>query len=308
LPVDLAEGLFADISALGTRQLFMVADGEPFLHPRIFEIIRLAKKHGLCATITTNGTLINESRARRVIDSGLDCIHVSLWASSYETYPQHYPGTDPSNFHRVIDGLKALSSLKAETGARTPHITLLNPIDRFNYRDVDKMVLLATETGCNGMGFTPFKTIRGTLDHYALSAQEQLDFQRYMMALTKRLESLGFSHNINRYLARSNYHTFSQNLPCYVCWFHSRVKVDGAVLPCGRSTVTLGNLRNTRFADIWNSEAYRTERLKRLAPDSCRYLDETADCQVCSYVTDNQKIHRIFKHALPLRRRFGGRK
>ena len=303
-PVEWAEKLFTDITRLGTRTLLLVADGEPLMCPHFFEIIHLAKRHGLHTTVTTNGTLMDDARVQQLIDSGLDAIHVSLWSSSPESYAQHYPGADPANFHRVTTGLEALSFMKAEKGAQAPHVTLLNPIDRFNYRDVGKMAALAKETGCDAISFTPFRTHHGELDRHALSAQEQVDLRHQMVSLKKRVKAWGMEHYIDRFLARSAFHEVRHKLPCYVCWFHSRVKVDGTVLYCGRSTLALGNLKTERFADIWNGEAYRTERLRRLAAEGCDCGDETADCQVCSFVTDNQKIHRIFKHLLPFRQHF----
>ncbi len=298
-PLEWAEKLFADVTALGTRQLFLLGDGEPFLHPHIFEIIRLAKKYGLHTTTTTNGTLLNETQVRQVIDSGLDNIHVSLWACSSESYEQHYPGSDPANFHRVIDGLRALSSLKAEKGVSTPRVTLLNPTSRLNYRDVDKMVVLAKEAGCDEVSFIPFKTNRGKMDRYALSAADQAELRRRVIALKKQIKAQGLSHDIERFLARLEFPKISHKLPCYVCWFHSRIKVDGTVVSCGRSTVPLGSLQTDRFADIWNGAAYREERIQRLLTESYRHREEITDCEVCGFVRDNRKIHRLFRPMSP---------
>jgi len=302
-PLEWAEGLFADVAGLHTRALFLVGDGEPFLHPHIFDIIGLAKGHGLYTTITTNGTLLDDRRVRQVIDSDLDSIHVSLWASSCESYAQQYPGTDPASFHRVIEGLKALSTAKAARGVQTPRVTLLNPTNRFNYRDVGKMAALARETGCDEVSFTPFKTNRGQFERYALSKEEQADLRQRLTALRKQIEADALDHTIDRFLVRSEFHGTNRELPCYVCWFHSRIKVDGTVVSCGRSGLALGSLQRERFAEIWNGEAYRKERIRRLAPDGYRYTDQIADCETCGFAGDNRKIHRVFRCLLPVLQR-----
>lgn len=302
-PFEWVEKFIADVTGMGTRTLFLVSDGEPFLHPRIFDIIRLAKRYGLRTTITTNGTLFTEARVRQTIDSGLDSVHVSLWACSRESYAQQYPGTDSSYFDRVIGGLKAFSSVKAEKGVRTPHVTLLNPTNRLNYRDTDKMAVLAKETGCDAVSFIPFKTNRGELAHLALSEQEEAELRSRVSALRKQIKAWGMEHHIDRFLAREAFHKIRHELPCYICWFHSRIKVDGTVVSCGRSMLALGNLRTDSFTDIWNGEAYRKERLMRLGPEGCKHRDEVANCEVCGFVNDNRKIHRIVKHLLPFARR-----
>jgi len=305
-PFEWVEQLFADLTALGTRQLFLLGDGEPFLHPRIIEIIRTAKRHGLRTTITTNGTLFDETRVREVVEAGLDSVHVSLWASSVESYAQQYPGADPENFHRVIRGLKTMSSVKAEKGVRTPHVTLHNPTHCFNHKDVGKMVVLAKETGCDAVSFAPFKTNRGELDRYALSAKEQEELRRRLIALKKQIQDYGMGHNIDRFLARTSFDKISHELPCYVCWFHSRIKVDGTVVSCGRSTRALGSLKTNRFPQVWNGETYRKERMAMLGPDGYRHRAAIADCQVCGYMYDSRKIHRLIKPLLPLLRHFRG--
>jgi MoaA/NifB/PqqE/SkfB family radical SAM enzyme len=92
--------------------------------------------------------------------------------------------------------------------------------------------------------------------------------------------------------------------PCYICWYHSRIKVDGTVLSCGRSELVLGNLKKESFPEIWNGKAYRMERRKRLSPHSFAYRNRICDCEHCAYVQDNIAIHRRLKYLLPFFSRF----
>lgn len=303
-PIEWAEALFSEIAAMDTRKLFLVGDGEPFLYPHIFDIFRLAKKHGLRTTVTTNGTLIDKTKAGKIIDSGLDEIHVSLWASSYETYAKQYPGTDPVNFHRVIDGLKTLSQLKSKAGLHTPRVVLLNPTNRFNYKDVDKMAVIARETGCNAVSYTPFKTLKGELEHHGLTAEQQLDLRNRLIRLKKTIKQFSLGQDLERFMARSGFDRINPKLPCYTCWFHSRIKVDGTVVSCGRSELPLGSLKTDSFTDIWNGDAYRSERRMRLSPEGHKHINAIADCEVCGFVRDNWAIHRRVRYLLPLRKFF----
>ena len=100
LRFDWAEKLFSELKELNTRTLFLMGEGEPFLHPRIFDIIRLAKKFGLRTTVTTNGTLVDDVMAERIIDAGLDEMHISLLGKFprrlCQTIPRHESGKFPS--------------------------------------------------------------------------------------------------------------------------------------------------------------------------------------------------------------------
>jgi MoaA/NifB/PqqE/SkfB family radical SAM enzyme len=289
---------------MNTRTLFLMGEGEPFLHPRIFDIIRLAKTRGMRTTITTNGTLIDEKKARDIIDSGLDEMHVSLWTNSLEGYAKQYPGTDPANFDRVLNGVRMLSTLKAEHRTRSPNIILSNPINRLNHHGVDDIVALAKRTGFDAISFTPFKTNLGELSEYALSDQEQTDLCSHMIELRKQIRAQGLGENISRLLARYGFDAAKHRHPCYISWYHSRIKVDGTVLPCGRSELVLGNLKRESFPEIWNGRAYRMDRRRRLPPQGFAYRNKICDCEHCSYVQDNLAIHRRIKYLLPLLMRF----
>ncbi len=304
LPFEVAEGLLSDLQALDTRTLFLMGEGEPFLHPRIFDIIRLAGKCGMRTTITTNGTLIDNEKARKIIDSGLDEMHVSLWTNSLEGYEKQYPGTDPVNFERVLEGVRVLSSLKAGDPTRPPYIVLTNPLNRLNHRGVDDMAELAKRTGFDAISYTPFKTNRGELNEYALSPREQADLCNHMIGLRKQIRAQSLGENIGRLLARYRFNAATSRDPCYICWYHSRIKVDGNVFSCGRSEVALGNLNKDRFPEIWNGEAYRMERRRMLSPKGFAYRTRICDCEHCSYVQDNMAIHRRIKYLLPLFPRF----
>jgi MoaA/NifB/PqqE/SkfB family radical SAM enzyme len=304
LPFDLAERLLNEVRGLRTKTLFLMGEGEPFLHPRLFDIIRLAKKCGMRTTITTNGTLIDARRALQILDAGLDEMHVSLWTHSPEGYAKQYPGTDPANFDRVLEGVRILASLKAERGGRAPHVILTHPINRLNHKGVDEMVALAGRTGFDAISFTPFKTNRGEMREYALTDTEQADLCRRMKRLKGRIREQGLGENISRLLARYELDAARHDRPCYICWFHSRIKVDGSVLSCGRSEAVLGNLNRESFSGIWNGETYRRERRRFLSPDGFAYRNRICDCEHCSYVQDNRAIHRGFRYLLPLFPRF----
>ncbi len=58
--------------------LVCLTGGEPFLHPNLFGIIKNAVRMGFPVGMTTNGTLIDEEKARRVFLSGINTISVSI--------------------------------------------------------------------------------------------------------------------------------------------------------------------------------------------------------------------------------------
>jgi MoaA/NifB/PqqE/SkfB family radical SAM enzyme len=52
--------------------------GEPLLHPRFFDLASSARRRGIRTLVTTNGTLLNETRIAGLLRAGLDRVTVSV--------------------------------------------------------------------------------------------------------------------------------------------------------------------------------------------------------------------------------------
>jgi MoaA/NifB/PqqE/SkfB family radical SAM enzyme len=67
-------------------EIFIGGYGEPLSHPKILSLIELAKGHGFRVSMITNGILLTQGVARRLIDLNLDMLWVSLDGASAECY------------------------------------------------------------------------------------------------------------------------------------------------------------------------------------------------------------------------------
>ena len=72
-----------------TQQIRYTANGEPFLHPEIMDILDYAVKNsGVFVSVTTNGSLVDEQKAQQLLEMGLGLIDFSLDAYSEKTYQE----------------------------------------------------------------------------------------------------------------------------------------------------------------------------------------------------------------------------
>ena len=70
-----------------TQYIRYASSGEPLTHKFIFEMIEYAVRNsGVAVTLTTNGKTLDERRAERLLNTGLDVVDISLDAFSPETY------------------------------------------------------------------------------------------------------------------------------------------------------------------------------------------------------------------------------
>ena len=94
--------------------------GEPMLHPQLFEFIRFAKSRGSVVSMSTNGTLLNEPGARKLLRSGLDYLIIAFDGATPATYSQYRRG---ASFDGVLGRVDRFLELKREEGSRL-HVTL----------------------------------------------------------------------------------------------------------------------------------------------------------------------------------------
>jgi len=297
---DLFEKLCQELTSMGTGKLVLTGEGEPLLHPDLFDFISTAKGAGFHVTLFTNGTLLDEVKTQALIDSRLDALIVSLWTSSPEEYEQNYPGTNPDHFRRVVEGLNLLSAFKANRKTPLPSVILYHPINRYNYEKIASIAELGHATGCSGLHFVPFITHSGELAQHALSPVEEKRLCHSLIQMKQRLDSVHMNHNIDEIVLRYRIgEAVWEILPCYTGWFHARIKVEGTVFPCAQYHLSLGSLEKTSFREIWNSPAYRTFRRQTLTRRGLASVAKNCDCGFCCFVSDNNRIHQIFRHLSP---------
>jgi MoaA/NifB/PqqE/SkfB family radical SAM enzyme len=70
-----------------TQYIRYTGEGEPLLHPDGYRMIEYAARHsGVFVTLTTNGTIMDERRTQRLLESGVHLIDISIDAFTQATY------------------------------------------------------------------------------------------------------------------------------------------------------------------------------------------------------------------------------
>ncbi len=79
--------------------------GEPLLHPRFLDMVRLAKDRGLRVEVTTNALLLERELAAGLLDAGLDQLVVSIDGASAEAFGRVRSG---ASLERVVEHVRYL--------------------------------------------------------------------------------------------------------------------------------------------------------------------------------------------------------
>ncbi|MFA5039202.1 MAG: radical SAM protein [Candidatus Omnitrophota bacterium] len=96
--------------ALGVKSVMFAGEGEPLLHPQAPDFILEARRSGLDVSVTTNGVLLNETVARRILPV-LSWIRVSLNAGTPAGYAKVHR-TKEEDFRTVLKNLRHAAGLK----------------------------------------------------------------------------------------------------------------------------------------------------------------------------------------------------
>ena len=91
--------------------------GEPFMDPLIFDRIKYAKSKGLKTQLSSNITRLDEDKAKRVLESGLDEMILSLDGATKQTYENI---RKQGNFETVMANAERFLRMKKEGGFKKP--------------------------------------------------------------------------------------------------------------------------------------------------------------------------------------------
>lgn len=108
------ESVVEDLAGFGIPAL-LFSGGEPMIHPRFCDLARMSKQAGLRMTLSTNGTLIDESAARQIKDIGFSYVGISL--DGIGATHDHFRGKDGA-FDRAVAAFRHCKAAGQKVGLR----------------------------------------------------------------------------------------------------------------------------------------------------------------------------------------------
>ncbi|MEN8226312.1 MAG: radical SAM protein, partial [Bacteroidota bacterium] len=130
--------------------LLLYFQGEPFLNPDIFKMIRYASKNRIYTTSSTNGHYLEDDNARNIVASGLDRLIISMDGTDQYTYERYRRGGE---LDRVTDGIQSLVRWKKQLRSSRPYIILQFLVLKTNEHQIPAMKKLAKELQVDRLEF-----------------------------------------------------------------------------------------------------------------------------------------------------------
>lgn len=252
--------IIEEAADMGAKQIFVLGGGEPFIYPKLLNLLETAKKNGLWGMLTTNGTFFTPERRQRLIDMEWDEIHISLDGATAETHDalRGKRGT----FQKIIN---AACHFRAESSHHnTPTLVFHWVITNRNFREIPAAIKLAKSLGISRIDFDGLIAYTPEQKVLLLNPSEHLEFS------TAVQEGLRLSKRLNIQTTLTNHIQSTRGVeeppsgtqpgilgaPCYKPWHHLTIQADGRTSPCCVLAGEGETIRGSNISEFWSTSSY----------------------------------------------------
>lgn len=290
MPLDTMRKVAAKVFPYA-HTVFLSCAGEAFINPHWAEGIRLARVWGVQNTgLVSNGVLIGEENARRLIRDGLSYLSFSIDGVTRETFESIRSG---ARLEEVIENLKRVLRLREELKSPTPRVNCTMVLRRTNLAEAAAFVDFMADIGVDSLIMQYMNVdnpaLRDECPFYHQEATNQA-----LDAARARAQARGIAlHTPPKFPAEAPPPAQDPAKRCEQPWNSVFITYAGKLSPCWRlQNVVYGDLNRQRFEDIWFGEKYRSLRAQHEGREP---LDEI--CAICSpLMTGSVHNERSFYH------------
>ncbi|QPJ66746.1 MAG: radical SAM protein [Candidatus Nitrohelix vancouverensis] len=259
----------------GTEDVTLTGWGEPFLHPRVFDMIALCKERGHRVSITSNALFTRPSLATEIVASGVDSLTFSIDDVNGQAELGHHN-------HRVLENIETVAKLRTHD---KPALRLQATLHANCENDLYEVIRYAAQLGIETVNV-------GRLDRkYApeLKRPSASDEARVFVQADALSRSLGVQLDWLQYSVASGAMRFFYRLLrnklhrsgkfCLKTYDYVYVTRDGNVTPCCLlPKAPMGNLLESDLKSIWKSPQFN--RFRHNYRDTCGSCDLWTIAQV----------------------------
>lgn len=237
--------------------------GEPYLNPQFLEMVKIANKHKVYTTTSTNAHFLDEENARTTVESGLNRLIISIDGASQETYESYRKEGDLS---KVLEGTKNVLKWRKKLKSKSPQIVWQFLVVKPNEQEIPKIKQLAKEYG---------------IDKVAFKTAQIYDYENGN-------DLIPTINKYSRYRPNGNgTYSIKNQLEnkCWKMWQSCVITWDGQVIPCcfdKDASHSMGNVAEKNFDEIWFSNSYQNFRNALLTSRS--------EIEICKNCTEGLKV------------------
>ncbi|MBI4333374.1 MAG: radical SAM protein [Chloroflexi bacterium] len=256
---------------------FHFSGGEPLMKRGLLTILECARTAGFSASLMSNGTLMTRDIALQLRRLGIGDVQVSL--DGLEAVHDSIRGRGA--FRQTLRGISHLLEAGIDTNVNVT-------ISRVNLFQLDGLVRLGEDLGVSAVTFSRLVPCgRGKeLGQQVLSPQELAGFFDTVRRLAAGSKVAVITRDPLAAVAHLDGEVPEGEFPvagCAAGVFGVTIAADGAIMPCRRMDLTIGNVRNNDFRRVWAESpvlwSLRSRQEYHDGCDSCRYWTVCRGCR-----------------------------
>ena len=251
---------------LGTFQLNLTG-GEPFLNKDTIPLIKFVARQKILVHTNSNGYLIDQKLAKKIIESRLNSLSISLDSLKPKAY--NLLRGNKKAFQRATKALGVVNQLRQ---SKSPFLSVTTLVMKQNLNELEKLVYWTKK---QGLDMIFFQALWQNFDAeynpnwFKVSDFWPDDIKKVRKVMDRLIQLKAEGHPIgNRTEDLQHYKqyfadpiAFGKNNPCFVGVNNFDVDISGEVRLCFNFP-SVGNVLKEKPEDIWNGEKAQTQRLK----------------------------------------------
>jgi AdoMet-dependent heme synthase len=277
LSIEEWKNFIISLEELGANKIRLhLAGGEPLVKAGVLDLIEFANKKGFTTVMVSNGFLIDEAMAKRIVSSGLDVISISL--DSIDEATHDFLRGIPGAYRQALQAIDCLS----KHGVKS--ISILSVIMGANLHNLIELADWINQNA--SLSSVYFQAISQPL----AMPKDQQWFEKAELGYLWPKDKIQLDSVIDQLIARKNQGYKISNsvrqLEIFKSYFKQPDKVHGdmvcnqgdyviyirptgEVLLCG-SMPPIGNIRTESIKKLWNSQEAALRRKQIYAcTESC---------------------------------------
>ena len=252
IPTDSLIRFLKDAAEIGMKAVGFLGDGEPMIHPGVYDATIAGAEAGLDMAVATNGLIMKASRIKDFL-SALTWIRFHISAANPETYAS-IMGTKQDNYKVLMRNLEACVGIKEKYNLNVT-IGLQMILIPECTREIVPLAKLGRDLGVD------YTVIKQCSQITGIEQKSIIEDYTMLEPLFREAESYSndnYSVIIKRTkMTSQNEKKYNQ---CFGCEFLPQISGNGDVYNCanffGDNRFLVGNIVEQSFKDIVSSDRY----------------------------------------------------
>lgn len=271
LDIKEVKRVFDELSGWDWDFSIVITGGEAFLRKDIFDIFQYAKKTNLKVEVVSNGALINQDIAEKIMLSGLKNVAISLDGAREET---HDFIREKGAFKKAIEAIKNLVAAKKKNGFG-PQISVWTTIMKENVDELFEIISLVKDLGVECLVYHPVIVAQEDMQNTSSNARFWLN-ENDVSKLKEQIDKIvnyqkhnglvAFLHDPYLWIKHFKGQLTRQDWKCNPFVF-TNIGPDGEIRSCGAA---FGNINEMTLDACLNTpEAARARSIMKTCAKPC---------------------------------------